>query len=64
MLEKLESKEVVHGGWSVCVGISVFIDSGGERLNSDCLVLVPEVRFSGSEPRTALNTSKYHSGHW
>lgn len=37
-----ESKEVVHGGWSVCV--CVFVDSGDERHNSDCLV--SEVRFS------------------
>ncbi len=39
---------------SVCV--CVFVDSGGERHDSDCLVSVPEVRFSDSESRTALNT--------
>lgn len=39
----------------VCVAVAVFVDSGGELHDSDCLVLVPEVEFSGPESRPALN---------
>lgn len=41
-----------------CAAVGVFVDSGSEQLDINCFFSVPEVRFSGSEFQSTLNTRR------